>query len=68
MPTFVYIYCVSRTTFRGHMLGVAASWIVQVGIDLYRFFTSGLKTWEDDDDEKQVGILAQRVSCRNKDQ
>ncbi|KAK4253147.1 hypothetical protein QN277_010753 [Acacia crassicarpa] len=61
MPTFVYIYCVSRTTFRGHLLGVAASWIVQVGIDLYRFFTSGFKTSEEDD-EKQVGILAQRVS------
>ncbi|XP_028798651.1 uncharacterized protein LOC114754075 [Neltuma alba] len=62
MPTLVYIYCVSRTTFRGHMLGVAASWIVQVGIDLYRFFTSGFKTLQEDDDEKQVGVLAQRVS------
>lgn len=44
------------------MLGVAASWIVQVGIDLYRFFTSGFKTSEEEDDEKQVEILAQRVS------
>ncbi|XP_054812240.1 uncharacterized protein LOC129313309 [Prosopis cineraria] len=61
MPTLVYIYCVSRTTFRGHMLGVAASWIVQVGIDVYRFFTSGFKTLEEDDDEKQVGVLGQKV-------
>ncbi|PNX97295.1 hypothetical protein L195_g020521 [Trifolium pratense] len=32
MPNYVYFYSVSRATFRGHILGVAASWIVQVGV------------------------------------
>lgn len=45
------------------MLGVAASWIVQVGIDLYRFFNSGFKTSaEDDEEKKQVDVLVRRVS------
>ncbi|CAL9062999.1 unnamed protein product [Musa banksii] len=38
MPTLLFFYSVSRTTFRGHMLGVAASWIVQVIIEIYRCF------------------------------
>ncbi|KAG5062353.1 hypothetical protein GmHk_02G003581 [Glycine max] len=64
MPTLVYIYCVSRTTFRGHMLGVAASWLVQVGIDLYRFFSSTFQgQYEDNDVDQtnQVGVLGQKV-------
>ncbi|XP_027347263.1 uncharacterized protein LOC113858726 [Abrus precatorius] len=64
MPTMVYFYCVSRTTFRGHMLGVAASWLVQVGIDLYRFFTSMFKDQHEDvdvDKTKQVGVLGQKI-------
>ncbi|GAB4845996.1 hypothetical protein Ancab_025000 [Ancistrocladus abbreviatus] len=36
MPTLVYFYSITKTTFRAHCLGVAASWIVQVGIDIYR--------------------------------
>ncbi|XP_061336843.1 uncharacterized protein LOC133283929 [Gastrolobium bilobum] len=64
MPTSVYFYSVSRTTFRGHMLGVAASWLVQVGIDLYRFFTSMFKAKHEDndfDETNQVGLLGQRI-------
>lgn len=65
MPTMVYFYCVSRTTFRGHMLGVAASWLVQVGMDLYRFFSSGFKAQHEEDNDldqtKQVGVLGQKV-------
>lgn len=65
MPTLVYFYCVSRTTFRGHMLGVAASWLVQVGMDLYRFFSSGFKAQHEEDNDldqtKQVGVLGQKV-------
>ncbi|PIN08556.1 hypothetical protein CDL12_18863 [Handroanthus impetiginosus] len=49
MPTSTYFFCVSRTTFRGHFLGVLASWIVQVGIDIYRFFSSMSKHREDTD-------------------
>ncbi|XP_068497568.1 uncharacterized protein [Phaseolus vulgaris] len=40
MPTLVYICSVSKTTFRGYMLGVSASWIVQVGIGLFQLFKS----------------------------
>lgn len=36
MPTTVYCHCVAKTTLRAHFLGVAASWIVQVGVDIYR--------------------------------
>nr|XP_010938446.1 uncharacterized protein LOC105057511 [Elaeis guineensis] len=38
MPTLLYFYSVSRTTFRGHLLGVAASWLVQIVIEIYRCF------------------------------
>nr|KYP65452.1 hypothetical protein KK1_011687 [Cajanus cajan] len=65
MPTLVYFYCVGRTTFRGHMLGVAASWLVQVGMDLYRFFSSGFKAQHEEDNDldqtKHVGVLGQKV-------
>ncbi|KAL4307573.1 uncharacterized protein [Arachis hypogaea] len=65
MPYHVYFFCVSRTTFRGHMLGVAASWIVQVGIDMYRFFKSIFKSPDDEgnnvDKSEQVAILGQRI-------
>ncbi|TKY46247.1 hypothetical protein E2542_SST28285 [Spatholobus suberectus] len=65
MPTLVYFYCVSRTTFRGHMLGVAASWLVQVGIELYRFFSSTFKVQHEEDNDvdktKQVGVLGQKI-------
>ncbi|ONK80097.1 uncharacterized protein A4U43_C01F13860 [Asparagus officinalis] len=36
LPTTLFVYNVSRTTFRGHMLGVAASWVVQIIIEAYR--------------------------------
>ncbi|KAM7495638.1 hypothetical protein LguiB_030247 [Lonicera macranthoides] len=39
MPTSIYYFSVIRTTFRGHFLGVVASWLIQVGIDIYRFFS-----------------------------
>ncbi|XP_057727963.1 uncharacterized protein LOC130943893 [Arachis stenosperma] len=65
MAYHVYFFCVSRTTFRGHMLGVAASWIVQVGIDVYRFFKSILKSTDDVGDivdkSEQVAILGQKI-------
>ncbi|KAI3445039.1 hypothetical protein Pfo_001704 [Paulownia fortunei] len=64
MPTLTYFFCVSRTTFRGHVLGVLASWIVQVGIDIYRFFSSISKAREDSDTvdtAEQVRILKKKV-------
>lgn len=64
MPTFTYIYCVSRATFRGHFLGVLASWAVHVGIDIYRFFSSVSKARQGIDTagtRKQVRILGRKV-------
>ncbi|XP_004489251.1 uncharacterized protein [Cicer arietinum] len=65
MPTFVYFTSVSRTTFRGHMLGVAASWFVQVGIELYRFFSSMFKSKDEDSDvdtTEQARLLGQKIT------
>ncbi|KAL7217778.1 hypothetical protein ACSBR2_011087 [Camellia fascicularis] len=62
MPTFVYFVSVSKTTFRGHLLGVSASWLVQVGIDIYRFFS--YMSQEDDDQidrAEQVQLLGKKV-------
>lgn len=47
MPIYTYFFCVSRTTFRGHFLGVAASWLVQVGIECYRFIRDLSKSNEE---------------------
>ncbi|KAL5206175.1 hypothetical protein ABZP36_034384 [Zizania latifolia] len=33
-----YTYCVARTTFRAHALGVAAAWVVQSIIEVYKCF------------------------------
>ncbi|KAH6810708.1 PHD finger family protein, partial [Perilla frutescens var. frutescens] len=64
MPTFTYIYRVSRTTFRGHFLGVLASWTVHVCIDIYRFFSSVSKARQGIDTvdtRKHVRILGRKV-------
>lgn len=66
MPTTTYIFCVSRTTLRGHCLGVLASWIVQVGIDVYRFSTSISKAKEEEESERidtaeQIQILGRKI-------
>ncbi|KAJ4828678.1 hypothetical protein Tsubulata_022612 [Turnera subulata] len=67
MPTSVYFFNVSRTTFRGHCLGVAASWIVQVGIEVYRFCRRLLKTEEESDiveveTSQEVKLLGKKVT------
>ncbi|XP_077209851.1 uncharacterized protein LOC143845412 [Tasmannia lanceolata] len=61
MPTLWYFYCVSRTTFRGHLLGVAAQWLVQVGIDIYRFFSSITNRNEQVDQAEQIKLLRNRI-------
>lgn len=38
MPTPQYTYCVARTTFRAHALGITAAWVVQSIIEVYRCF------------------------------
>ncbi|KAK9089876.1 hypothetical protein Scep_028958 [Stephania cephalantha] len=68
MPKFVYFYSVSKTTFRGHLLGVAASWLVQVGIEIYRCISTLTKRKNEPtaDDEvntaEQIHLLGKRVS------
>ncbi|PKI77504.1 uncharacterized protein LOC116215243 [Punica granatum] len=64
LPSLVYMWRVSRTTFRGHLLGVAASWIVQVGIDTYRFLSSIFSPsseLEEVEPSKQAKILGKKV-------
>ncbi|CAJ2665352.1 uncharacterized protein LOC123906613 [Trifolium pratense] len=65
LPVHVYFFSVSRTTFRGHMLGVAASWVVQVSIEVYRFFRSVFKSNDKDkevDTPEQVRLLGQKIA------
>ncbi|TVU50192.1 hypothetical protein EJB05_01554, partial [Eragrostis curvula] len=38
MSTPEFTYCVARTTFRAHALGVAAAWVVQSIVQVYRCF------------------------------
>lgn len=56
MPTFVYIFRVSRTTLRGCGLGVLASLIVQVGVDIYGFFKS-----KPENEEEKLWVLGKKV-------
>ncbi|XP_017434668.2 uncharacterized protein LOC108341504 [Vigna angularis] len=60
MPTLVYICSVSKTTFRGYMLGVSASWVVQVGIGLFQFFKSKSKN-ENLSNNVRIRVLRQKV-------
>jgi hypothetical protein len=49
----------------GHMLGVAASWVVQVSIEVYRFFRSIFKSNDEDkevDTPEQVRLLGQKIA------
>nr|GEW11969.1 hypothetical protein [Tanacetum cinerariifolium] len=67
MPFYIYFVRVSRTTFRGHFLGYAASWLVHVGIECYRFVRDISKSNEVDDvnvdpqHKERVKILGVRV-------
>ncbi|EXB95114.1 hypothetical protein L484_007061 [Morus notabilis] len=51
---------------KGHFLGVAASWIVQVSIEIYRFFRRMLHSKEEDDEvetTEQVKNLGKKISA-----
>ncbi|KAM5582610.1 hypothetical protein ABKV19_002837 [Rosa sericea] len=50
MTTDVFFFSVSKMTMRGHFLDVAASWIISVGIDIYRTF-SGMTNSKEEVDE-----------------
>lgn len=63
--TSTILYKLYFSLFTGHMLGVAASWVVQVSIDLYRFFRSIFRSNDEDSDvdtTEQVRILGQKVA------
>ncbi|XP_050220463.1 uncharacterized protein LOC126670695 [Mercurialis annua] len=65
LPAVVYMFRVGRTTFRGHILGVAASWLVQVGIEVYRFFSRLARSEDEDnkvDQAEQVKALGKKVT------
>ncbi|KAJ7982398.1 Isopentenyl-diphosphate delta-isomerase [Quillaja saponaria] len=63
MSTKTYFICVSRTTFRGHFLAVAASWLVQVGIEIYRVFSSLVNSKEENNNgAEQLRLLGLKVS------
>ncbi|XP_010443200.1 PREDICTED: uncharacterized protein LOC104726109 [Camelina sativa] len=64
LPTHVYIFKVSQTTLRGHFLGIAASWAVQVGIEIYRCVFPNVKPVGEE--EKQVVITEQAKDLGNK--
>ncbi|ESQ42886.1 hypothetical protein EUTSA_v10014039mg [Eutrema salsugineum] len=63
-PTHLYIFKVSQTTLRGHFLGIAASWTVQVGIEIYRCVFQYVKPEEEE--EEQVEITEQVKDLGNK--
>ncbi|TYG37760.1 hypothetical protein E1A91_D13G160300v1 [Gossypium mustelinum] len=64
LPTTVYFFRVSRTTFRGHLLGVVAAALVQTGIEIYRCFCR--KTNSEESDEvnltEQTKLLGKKIS------
>ena len=57
-----YTYCVARTTFRAHALGVAATWVVQSVVQVYKCF---IRQPDNDDelfDEKEkLRLFARRI-------
>ncbi|TVU01862.1 hypothetical protein EJB05_32010 [Eragrostis curvula] len=55
MSTPEFTYCVARTTFRAHALGVAAAWVVQSIIEVYRRFIR--KPCDDEESLEEVDKL-----------
>ncbi|KAL6009604.1 hypothetical protein ACLOJK_000032 [Asimina triloba] len=62
MPTYLLFYGTSKSTFRGHLLAVAASWVVQVAIELYHCFSNEDETEEEVDKAEKVRILQRKVT------
>ena len=63
-----YICCVIGGVYAGHFLGIAASWTVQVGIEIYRCVSRYVKPKDDEEEEEgeQVVILEQAKDLGNK--
>ncbi|KAM5584474.1 hypothetical protein ABKV19_004043 [Rosa sericea] len=64
MPTYVFFFSVGKTTMRGHFLGVAASWIISVGIDIYRTFKGMINSKEEVDEidtPQKLKLLGNKV-------
>lgn len=61
LSRFNFFLCVSRTTFRGHFLGVAASWFVQVGIEVYHYVSDIWKNDNESNRSLQEQVLRRRV-------
>ncbi|KAF3785465.1 hypothetical protein EJ110_NYTH27848 [Nymphaea thermarum] len=61
MPTLVFFHSVTKSTFRGHFLAVAASWLVQVGIDIYRCISVVAKNTDAVVRSNQVQFLGKKI-------
>ncbi|KAK7301619.1 hypothetical protein RJT34_12487 [Clitoria ternatea] len=62
MTTLAYFSSVTRATFRGYLLGIGASWLVQVGIRLCQFLNAMLRKKDDNFDRaERVRILRHKV-------
>lgn len=65
MPSYIFFFSVCKTTLRGHFLGVAASWIISVGIDIYRSFSPMINSKEEVDEidtPQKLKLLGKKVS------
>ncbi|KAJ8643744.1 hypothetical protein MRB53_005492 [Persea americana] len=62
LPTLVFFWSVSKTTFRGHLLGVVASWLIQVGIEIYRLFSNEFEDEEEVDKAEKLQLFKKKVS------
>lgn len=62
-----YVYAVSLARFyAGHFLGIAASWTVQVGIEIYRCLFRSVKPEEEEEEVEQVLISEKAKDLGNK--
>lgn len=58
-----FLYSVSRTTFRGQLLAVLATWLVQIGMDVYHcLFSKTNDSDEELDSSEKLRLLAKKVS------
>nr|XP_043608102.1 uncharacterized protein LOC122579907 [Erigeron canadensis] len=68
LPFYTYFFCVSRTTFRAQILGIASSWLVQVGFQCFYFVCDILKSNGElenvaDDHTERVKVFRKKVYC-----
>lgn len=52
--------------YAGHFLGIAASWTVQVGIEIYRCVSSRYVKHEEEEEEEPIEIAEQAKDLGNK--